>query len=72
MPKVNRKNVSKINLYSLYHTYLGNRNNGILTVITKSLGGEDLSQLYDVRVVHFLPHVHNVHTLRMNKSEACK
>lgn len=42
------------------------------TVVSECLGGEDLPQLYNVRVVHLLPHVHNVHTLGVHQAETCK
>ena len=40
-----------------------------LTVVSKSLGGEDLSQCHRVGMLDLFPHVHEHHTLGVEQSE---
>lgn len=41
-------------------------------MIGEGLGGEDLAQVDDVSVLHFLPHVDQLHALGVGQTETCR
>lgn len=44
----------------------------VRTVVSKGFRGEDLPQGYSVRMLNFLPHVHQHHALGVDEAETCR
>ena len=43
----------------------------LLTMISEGFGCEHFSKLYNVRMIHFFPHINKGHTFGIYKTETC-